>query len=160
MIPQRCFEECTGLRKVYTTQGSRLSTIGSSAFYGCAEDLTFFGYTGSRVESYANDSGYRFVALDADWDAEMILPAGLKTIEEEAFVNGTFRTVRIPEGVRTIGSHAFAGCENLERIIIPASVETIALDAFEGADYLVVYCSAGSYAQQYASEHGYMIVEK
>lgn len=89
----------------------------------------------------------------------MKLPAGLKTIEEEAFVNGSFQTVKIPDGVQTIGIRAFAGCENLERIIIPDSVETIAPDAFEGVDFLVVYCSAGSYAQQYAREHGLVIVD-
>ena len=158
-ISSGCFKYCAALRKVFTTQGSSLSYINSDAFNSCPEDLTFFGYSGSTAESFAIDSGYHFVALDVEWEAEMKLPAGLKTIEEEAFVNGSFQTVKIPDGVQTIGIRAFAGCENLERIIIPDSVETIAPDAFEGVDFLVVYCSAGSYAQQYAREHGIVIVD-
>ena len=159
-LSDSCFKDCASLKEVHTTQDCNLSFVYTTTFSGCPDDLTFFGYTGSYVESYANDSGYHFVAMDEEWTAEMILPTGIKVIEEEAFENGAFHSVEIPEGAQSIGNRVFAGCSNLERIIIPASVQTIAPDAFEGVDYLVVYCPADSYAQQYARNQGFLVVEK
>ena len=62
----------------------------------------------------------------------MKLPAGLIEIEEEAFVGLACEAVIIPEGCVSIGSRAFAECERLIYVRIPASVETVAEDAFEG----------------------------
>lgn len=159
-IPDYCFNNCANLEEIYVSRSSSLSSVGSNAFSGCPGTLTFFGYSDSWVESYANGAGFNFVALDTDWTAEMILPAGLITIEEEAFINNTFRTVQIQEGTQSIGARAFGGCRNLRRVIIPESVNEIADNTFSGTRCLVVYCEAGSYAQQYAEEHGFLIVEK
>ena len=46
------------------------------------------------------------------------------------------REVRLPKGIRRIGSQAFFGCRNLERIVIPASVEEIGVAAFNGCTAL------------------------
>ena len=60
------------------------------------------------------------------------LPANLKEIEEEAFESLPCEAVIIPDGCTTIGSRAFAYCTNLMYVRIPASVTSIAEDAFEG----------------------------
>ena len=44
--------------------------------------------------------------------------------------------VIIPEGVETIGYHAFRGCTSLEKVIIPEDVETIAGWTFKGCTSL------------------------
>lgn len=60
------------------------------------------------------------------------LPSGLKTIEEEAFAGLPCQVIIIPQGCTTIGSRAFADCEELLYVQIPDSVSRIADDAFEG----------------------------
>ena len=60
--------------------------------------------------------------------------------------------------VRRIESGAFRGCESLRSVKIPANVTFIAEDAFEGCTRAVFYCPADSYAQQYAQEHGFPVV--
>ena len=67
-----------------------------------------------------------------------VLPARLKTIEEEAFSGAAFEAVIIPDGCESIGSRAFANCPNLVYVRIPASVMYIAEDAFEGCDQVVI----------------------
>ena len=62
----------------------------------------------------------------------LILPKNLLTIEDEAFMNMACSVVIIPDGCLSIGSKAFANCENLTRVIIPSSVISIADNAFEG----------------------------
>ena len=81
-ISFRCFMDCTSLKMVHTKRDGILSSVSEDAFSGCANNLTFFGYSGSWVESFAHNSGYHFVALDEEWTAEIILPARLKIIEE------------------------------------------------------------------------------
>ncbi len=61
----------------------------------------------------------------------------------------------IPEGVVSIGEGAFYACGILKKVTLPASVDTIADDAFAGcAEDLVIYGESGSYAQRYALEQG------
>lgn len=66
------------------------------------------------------------------------LPENLRSIEAEAFMGGAFEGVIIPDGCRSIGARAFAGCDKLVYIFIPASVTTIAEDAFEGCGDMIV----------------------
>ena len=68
----------------------------------------------------------------------LFLPTGTQAIEEEAFAGGPFEAVIIPDGCVSIGSRAFAGCENLLYVKIPASVTDIAPDAFDGCPNVIV----------------------
>ena len=61
----------------------------------------------------------------------LTLPAGLTEIEVEAFMGDTtVEAVIVPEGCESIGERAFAECENLVYIRVPASTY-IEYDAFE-----------------------------
>lgn len=98
--------------------------------------------------------------------SSITLPEGLLTIEEEAFLGATsLENVYVPEGTTSIGARAFAN-SSLQYIELPASVESIADDAFEGCDELEVYAPEGSYAAEWwkernpyspASDFGYFI---
>ena len=68
----------------------------------------------------------------------IMLPSELKVIEEEAFSGAAFGAVLIPDGCTAIGSRAFADCLNLVYVRIPASVASIAEDAFEGCKQVVI----------------------
>ena len=65
------------------------------------------------------------------------LPAQLTEIKEEAFAGLPCQVVIIPEGCKTIGSRAFADCDELLHVSIPTSVTEIAEDAFEGCEKYV-----------------------
>ena len=110
------------------------------------------GITGSYTPSAS-------VTLYALWKADalvpdFILPAGLRSIEEEAFAGSAFRYAVLAENTVSIGSRAFANCPNLIRISIPASTTEIAADAFTGDSGLTVFGKAGSYAETWAKNHG------
>ena len=62
----------------------------------------------------------------------LILPAGVTQVEDEAFSGSGACIIIVPEGCKSIGSKAFSNCKNLTEIRLPASLETIAADAFEG----------------------------
>ena len=89
-------------------------------------------------------------------DFDGVLPAGLRTVEEEALAGTAFRAVRIPDGAETIGAKAFAGSPDLEYVYIPASVTAIAADAFDGVPAgLTVIGRLGSAAEAFANAHGF-----
>ena len=88
--------------------------------------------------------------------ATLTMPAALKIVAEQAFMNNTsVDEIVLPEGTQAIESLAFAGCTALLRAVIPASVTFIAEDAFDGAaEALFIDAPADSYAAQWAREHG------
>ena len=70
----------------------------------------------------------------------LTMPAQLTAIEESAFEGGTFTHVYLGEQTASIGSRAFADCQNLLYIYIPDSVTDIASNAFEVCDSLTIGC--------------------
>lgn len=96
-----------------------------------------------------------FAILESEGsDAVLTLPATLTRIESEAFAGTDVAYVVCPNGMTEIGSRAFADCENLAVIEIPASVETIAQDAFDGCSGFTIVGDEGSAAQQFAIDAG------
>lgn len=76
---------------------------------------------------------------------EMILPAFLTTIGEEAFACGTFKYVTLPESVTSIGSKAFANCQNLKKIVFVNGNIDVAEDFVSGCPFdLVIEAPEGS----------------
>ena len=88
------------------------------------------------------------------------LPASLVIIENEAFMNTPFSYVELPETVTTIGSKAFANCSVLSYIYIPESTRSIASDAFLNDANLVILGKAGSYAETFANNNGFVFQTK
>ena len=109
---------------------------------------------------------------------EVVLNEGLLYIGEDAFnMCFSLKTVVIPRSVKGIFIGAFHLCKNLKHIYILS--ETTMIDvkqaqtlapccidrrgrnsgmsidsAFDGCPYLTIHAPAGSYAEQYAKEHG------
>jgi Leucine-rich repeat (LRR) protein len=128
---------------------------------GTREEYTDEGYDGwfYRKEPcrLLVDKGVELIGAVWQPDYDGVLPAAMKTLEEEALAGCAFRAVRIPEGAVKIGSRAFAGSPNLEYVYIPESVTEIAADAFDGVPAcLTIIGAAGSAAESYAAEHGFV----
>lgn len=80
-------------------------------------------------------------------------------IKEEAFAYCTNLSAAVMKNkVKKIGSKAFYNCSGLRSVKIPANVCDIAEDAFEGCTRAVFYCEENSYAEQYAKNKGFKVI--
>ncbi len=100
--------------------------------------------------------------LYARWAVpDLVLPAALIEIEEEAFRDGAFSFAVLPENAVTVGPLAFADCDDLLFIYIPASVEDIDSTAFGSLTGLTILGTPSitpSTAESFAATHGYAFV--
>ena len=90
---------------------------------------------------WPNEQDVHYMAV-VDPDKVMTLPAYLSEIEDEAFEGIGAQMVVIPDGVTSIGSHAFAYCPNLVAVVIPDSVTNIDANAFDGCRNGLVFLSS------------------
>ncbi len=87
------------------------------------------------------------------------LGGGVTVIEEEAFYGCTSLSAAVmKKKTARIESKAFANCTNLRCVKLPKNVVEIAPDAFEGCENAVFYCPEDSYAEQYAKQYGFKVV--
>lgn len=88
----------------------------------------------SNVHHY-DDGQCRDCSCSFDTSGLFVLktPLALKVIESEAFMNTSAQVIIVQDDCISIGRKAFAGCENLQFIFMPAKLEgTIPDDAFDG----------------------------
>lgn len=85
-----------------------------------------------------------------------VIPQGIRVIGAEAFYGcSALRSVTIPDSVISIGDYAFSFCNSLWTVPIPTSVSSIGERAFSGcSDNLNFTAGCGSYAAEYAKDHG------
>ncbi len=69
----------------------------------------------------------KYVSVDS-----IVLEEGVTCIGSYAFSTCKFKSIAIPNSVKTIYSKAFYGCESLESVTMGNSVETIREEAFSG----------------------------
>ncbi len=94
--------------------------------------------------------------VSAEDAAVLRMPAGLKIIEEQAFYGDTgLDTVILQVGTETIESKAFA-YSSLQTAELPASLRSIADDAFAGCKGLNVKAPEDSYAYIWAVRNDYI----
>lgn len=103
-------------------------------------------------------AGTNPAAADTPAAGTFRLPASLRVIGEEAFEGTAAAALILEDKVTTVESRAFAGTDNLREVYIPGSVETLAGDAFAGAEDLTVYGTKGSAAEDWAARLGYRFV--
>lgn len=93
--------------------------------------------------------------------ADVALPKTLKVIGDKAFSGCTaLKELVIPEGTIDLGEQAFASCKALKQVTLPNSIGHIGDNTFEDCPNVTLLCEAGSYAQQYATEHGLRVAAK
>ncbi|MDE6735981.1 MAG: leucine-rich repeat domain-containing protein, partial [Treponemataceae bacterium] len=107
------FEGCANLTTV--TIPDSVTAIGNSAFFKC-ENIDTVTYQGTLAQWCALDGG------DLMSYAERVTIGGENLKDKTELV--------IPNGVESIGSGAFRGCDKLTSVTIPAGVKTIGDSAF------------------------------
>ena len=128
-----------------------LLTLSASAFAEGGVEIVVMDGIPVVMETFGLTSG-ETNAFNASED--FILPAALVTIEESAFEGIPASYIEITENVKSIGARAFADCENLTGLIIPATVESIDDTALDGSVNATVYGEIGSEAQRFAETNG------
>ena len=124
-----------------------VTSIGSGAFSGCS------GLTSIEIPSGVTSIGDgTFYGCESLTSIE--IPTGVMNIGEIAFYwCRSLTSIEIPDSVTSIGRWAFEDCSGLTSIKIPASVTSIGEYAFRDCYELTIYCSADSYARQYAIDN-------
>ena len=147
----------SGLTEIAIPAG--VKTIGDYAFCRC-EDLVEINVAAGNA-NYSSEAGVLYnkdkttvvyVPYNVDYSS-FELPESVTTIGKCAFEGASFDEFEIPEGITAIEVGAFANCENLYKISIPASVTEIAEGAFTGSDKVQIIAEEGSYAYGYAEEN-------
>ena len=90
---------------------------------------------------------------------ESTIPQSLSSIRQETFAGAAFTSVDLDNGkLKLIAEKAFAGCEKLCFVHIPESVTSIDDTAFQNCDNLIIVCTIGSEASDFAYRNGFMAV--
>ena len=128
---------------------SSVTSIGNSAFSGCT------GLTSIVIPDSVTSIGYRAFSGCASlskvlWNAENLMEPCISNFTDCPVTEFTFGdnvksipsgccsgmaslvSIKIPEGVTSIGDYAFSGCTGLTSIVIPDSVTSIGVSAFSG----------------------------
>ncbi len=106
------------------------------------EVLTDVGYKDFDKEtiesvSQSNDVISYSTSYFEKLEGELILPEGVKTIKDSAFLDCKKLTrITLPESLKKIEDSAFQGCSKIDYISIEASVNKIGVCVFEGCDSL------------------------
>lgn len=109
------------------TIADTVTTVGSYAFYGCANLTTVD--LGSGITKIGKHSFHGCGAL-----TEIVLPDSVATIGDYAFAYCGLTEIVIPDSVTTIGDYAFHSCDNLTSVTMGSGVSKIGSSAF-------VFCS-------------------
>lgn len=85
-IESYAFYGCNGLKEITIPQG--VTDMDDSAFRGCY-DLTIYGYTGSAAETFAQEQGFEFVALDSVNTGDI----SFELVSNRVYANGKIQAV-------------------------------------------------------------------
>ena len=113
-----------------------VTSIGELAFMACSSLATITVADGNSAYEAPNgcnaiiDKNSHTLIQGCSGTVFEILPADLTTIGYASCSYFGFTSVTIPDGVTTIGEHAFEGCSDLTTVEIPASVTSIGEYAF------------------------------
>ena len=127
----------TGLTEI-TIPGS-VTLIEGNPFENCKSLATIVVESGNTVyDSRNNCNAIVETASNTIISAckNTAIPTSIKHIGDNAYWGCPLTAINIPEGVESIGYHAFMDCSNLETVVIPSTITSIGQRAFSGCDNL------------------------
>ena len=113
-----------------------LLSLGASAWAEEGVEVEVITADGESIVVVTPKASFADVSFGT---ADFTLPAGLLTIEEEAFAGISAQRVEVSWNVGAIGPRAFADCPNLLAISIPDTVTSIDDSALAGCGSVTVF---------------------
>ena len=121
----------------------------------------------AEIDYYYNSSSTTNISKYNGYDSIVSIPQtgegyNVVSIMANAFdcsINGNcwnIKHVIVPEGIKSIGEHAFYKCYNMQSIVLPRSIVSIAESAFDDCDRLTFIVYKNSYAYDFCLSHGFM----
>lgn len=114
---------------------SSVEEIGEGAFGYSSKDICYFVPNGSVAAKYAKASGATVVYAYVIQGVLLGVPAIDNTLY---YVEKYNKKHIISKGIETIAEYAFYGCDEIEELVIPASVKKICTHACSGAEKVSV----------------------
>ena len=134
-VSDNAFEYCYQLATL--TLPESLTSIGSRGFFGCSH-LGSVSIPASVTEigdgAFASCGNLAAITVAAGNTAYVAVDNLLYDIGKTTLVQApgaVAGVVTVPEGVTTIGTYAFSGCQNLTGVTLPKGLETIQGHAFD-----------------------------
>lgn len=149
------FGYCTDLERITIPQN--VSGVSTTAFC-CCKSLEVMKVSEKNPVYDSRDNCNAIIETKTNMLTSgcknTIIPDSVVGIKDLAFSACTkLVKITIPDSVTSIGGEAFSDCTDLTSITIPSSVTSIGSSAFKMCDKLTIYCTKGSYAEQYAKEN-------
>lgn len=135
-IGQSAFEACHNLKRVVIPDS--VTSIGDYAFINC-DSLTDVYYSGSNKQ----------------WAAIQI-GAGNDSLTGASIHYNFNHILRLPASLTVINSETFAGVSGFDAAFIPATVTSIADNAFKSG--VIIIAPMDSYAETWAKNHGFTVI--
>ncbi len=85
-IGNNSFNNCTALKKAYIPES--VTSIGSGCFYNCP-DLTIYGKTGSRAETYANENSIPFENMTAPLNNTSVINSDIVQVGDKVRISAS-----------------------------------------------------------------------
>ena len=133
-IYSHAFENCKSLTEIFIPK--RVNHIDSNSFINCMS-LTAINVDMGN-DNYVSINGVLFskdmtilIEFPGGKSGDYIIPAGVKSIEEEAFSYcKNLTSISLPDGITSIGMSAFSDCTNLTSISLPEGLTSIEAGVF------------------------------
>ena len=144
---QSAFRNCGSLQSINVNWGN-ITTISAYAFYGCSK----LKFEHLNLESLISIGGYAFYNVEI----EKLTLGKIENISSNLYLNEV-KEVVFTETLRTLTSRGFFDSASLEKITLPATVESIPSECFSSCERLSTINSenvgeAIIYAQQLGSQ--------
>lgn len=148
IINDRTFEACSLLSEV--SLPSTLTRIGLCAFNSCplVESIVL-----PDALTYLGSSSFSSTGIK-----QITIPHGVVSIPESCFNSTLIEELTLPENVATVGSFAFAGCNNLKKVTLKNADVVLGVNPFAACESLEVFEGAlASSDGCYLSKDGMLI---
>ena len=166
-IGNEAFAHCETLKII--TVPENVTNIGWGAFQECSnltsisipDDVVVDFSAFIKCRGLADKNGFHIFknVLYGYYGEEqdVIVPNGITYIADYAFnpFGGNINSVTLPQGVVEIRRNAFSGCNGMQKLVIPESVEVINdIFGWSGPSRdLQIFGKVGSKAEEYAKQH-------